>query len=394
MVADFLIDQFTCAIDRTRRLYVDSVIECYLADPKRVGIDHDDFFADLQHRYACLVIKAFVETAESDLVWTQGEAALAKTLVEHLLQQRVRRSKLKETFAQLSEIAKGNLWAHVTEPMTWFTETNEHFEEFKSGILQIANIAAKVDGHVSSETINQLKLIRWQLDQHLGSLTGESSDEADTHSETHEAEADAGELGEDRLSDVLIQLIDQDSEPKPESAQSGQASPAAPTCDLTPEQRQAELEKGLEELDRLIGIVEVQHEVRTLINVCKLQQYRAEHEMPVSAVSLHMVFAGNPGTGKTTVARIVGKLFGAMGMLQRGHLVETDRGGLVAEYLGQTAQKTNAKIEHFGNGRLVRNLFEHAIRELANRVVLATDLTPDLLSTFQPEDLPESCAAP
>jgi SpoVK/Ycf46/Vps4 family AAA+-type ATPase len=83
-----------------------------------------------------------------------------------------------------------------------------------------------------------------------------------------------------------------------------------------------------------------------------VQQLRTAAGLPSTKLSLHMVFGGNPGTGKTTVARIVAKIFGAMGVLEKGHLVETDRSGLVAEYAGQTGPKANKKIDEALDGVL------------------------------------------
>ena len=106
------------------------------------------------------------------------------------------------------------------------------------------------------------------------------------------------------------------------------------------------------ELNRLIGLDSVKKEVESLRNLIKIQAMRAQHGLPNTNMSYHMVFTGNPGTGKTTVARIVAGIYKEIGILEKGHLVETDRAGLVAEYVGQTAPKTNAKIDEALDGVL------------------------------------------
>ncbi len=108
----------------------------------------------------------------------------------------------------------------------------------------------------------------------------------------------------------------------------------------------------LNELHGLIGLSEVKEEVTALSNFVKIQQERENKGMKSVGMSYHCVFTGNPGTGKTTVARILAAIYKNLGVLKKGHLIETDRSGLVAEYVGQTAIKTNKIIDSALDGVL------------------------------------------
>ena len=101
----------------------------------------------------------------------------------------------------------------------------------------------------------------------------------------------------------------------------------------------------MEQLNELVGLDAVKKDVKNLVNMMKVRKLREANGLPVPPMSLHMVFTGNPGTGKTTVARLISGLYAAIGVLSKGQLVEVDRGGLVAGYVGQTALKTQKVIE-------------------------------------------------
>ena len=502
MSVDLISDQFFETVNDCRRIYVDQAVEVALSSSTLSADRQSEFLDEIELRFNRLVIKIFSEVAWSDLVWSQNEGVLAVQLLEDLLRTKIPARDVKATLKQLLKISSEESWQAVLEPFVMLDELKDQRCVLETGLMKLANIVAKVDGRVTDETLGQLKNLKWQLHQFLTPPPAPSKKQAD---EANEATNLVYGTIQNAIDSVDANQATQVAQKQTAvSADAEQAVNSLTAAAISDKEREEKLAKAIEELDVLIGIDDVKSEVKGLVNFLKVQAARKAAGLPENPISLHMVFEGNPGTGKTTVARILGRIFGAMGVLEKGHLVETDRSGLVAEFVGQTAAKANkiidsaldgvlfideayslvgdpkdsfgaealqillkraeddrgrlivimagyseqmkqllqsnpglssrfarsfpfpdysagelsqifsvlaeknhycvcdsvqqkletilesavkSKDEHFGNGRLVRNVFEKAIRNLADRVVNVPELTPELLTTFQPDDI-------
>ena len=141
--------------------------------------------------------------------------------------------------------------------------------------------------------------------------------------------------------------------PAPESSSAGepktererQAAESVASASTVADTPPPTLDELLAKLDKLVGLQNVKKEIRTLVNVARVREMRRKEGLKVPPSAYHMVFVGPPGTGKTTIARLLGSIFHALGLLSKGHLTEVDRAELVAGYVGQTAIKTDSVVK-------------------------------------------------
>ncbi len=482
-----LLAEFRRALVDCQRLYVSAGEACVRDHPHLIGQSGQKYVQMMDDLHRALLVKIFVTIAEADRRWSQNEQLLAQILFDHIWKQSLSGEELRTAMREVSRRSLALKWYALIRPFDQIAPLRDRVAELETVVLRVANIIAKADGKPSATVLGHLQSVEQELQRHLRPIP---IDEPSQH-----AEADS--LGGQAIQTVERTASDVRSECRIETSETSNGEHA--------KSREEQLAEALAELDALIGLASVRKEVRTLINFLKIQQERERAGLPQTTLSLHMVFGGNPGTGKTTVARIVGKIYGAMGILAKGHLVETDRSGLVAEYAGQTGPKANKKIDealdgvlfideayslvaeegddpfgreavqtllkrmednrdrlvvilagypqemqkllasnpglssrfsrhltfadyspgelghilgkmcaanryelpkltrvkvllgldwlykhrdrHFGNGRTVRNLFEHAIRRLADRIATVTKLSRQHLTVLQPEDI-------
>jgi len=203
--------------------------------------------------------------------------------------------------------------------------STRHAHQYYEHTLRLAHVAAAIDMVPSATELDAVDQFRTALLRHLDSVGLPRPGQP--------AATATGSPG-----------------PSPPIASADSGAPAAAAAAPEPARPLVEL---LAQLDELVGLDHVKREVRRLTSLLQVQQVRRERDLPVIETSHHLVFTGNPGTGKTTVARLLAEIYHAVGVVSQGQLVETDRGKLVAGFVGQTALKTQTALESALGGMLL-----------------------------------------
>ncbi|WP_425398070.1 AAA family ATPase [Aeoliella sp.] len=351
-MADYTMPSRPSLFSRTlrdcRKLYVSSGELCERDYPQLIDRADGKFIALMDDLHRALVLKIYMSICEADKKWTKNERFLAEVLCHHLWGHWLSGEKLNETMKQASGESTKLTWYSMVRPFDRIPPLRDRVGQLDTIVARLCNIVARADGVMREPEAAIVRSIQLELDSHLKhrSLDGDKQDSTD----------DLGD-GSQAIEQMRREADDGIYVPPPTSQSNRKfdkrtTTPAEKVAIAKTSEPELTVEEALEELDNLIGLSEIKHEVRSLTNFLKLQQKRTAAGLPETDISLHMVFTGNPGTGKTTVARIIGKIYRALGVLEKGHLVETDRSGLVAEYAGQTGPKINKKVDESMDGIL------------------------------------------